>query len=416
MTKTINLNNPLFQTAMPLLEAIESHGYEAYFVGGCVRDALLGKEIHDIDIATSATPDEIQGIFPVTFDVGKKHGTIVVVYKKENYEITTFRTEGSYSDRRRPDQVNFVRNLREDTLRRDFTINALALDRLGRVYDYHGGEEDLEAGIIRAVGTALERFDEDALRMMRALRFASQLGFEIEFRTLEAIGQLAPNLSYVSIERIRIELSKLMQGDYLGTSYKALAESGLCAYLLGMEQVDALSVWHQVYETLAAQIDAGISRDERLVWWALVKALGLDSTQARAFLRDWKHSNPFINDVSDLLELDQAFASGPLDAWQLYQMPTHVLAIYETYAYYQAWLSQSNQLTQAKAQLPLANRSDLAINGQKVMEALGLSRGNAGLGRLLLELECQVVMGDLPNEPAVLLAQAQALGADYLEC
>ena len=177
-----------------------------------MRDALLGKDSHDIDIATSATQYEIQGIFPVTFDVGKNHGTIVVVYKKENYEITTFRTEGTYSDRRRPDQVNFVRNLREDTLRRDFTINALALDRLGRVYDYHGGEEDLEAGIIRAVGTALERFDEDALRMMRALRFASQLGFEIEAQTFEAIGQLAPNLSYVSIERIRIELSKLMQG------------------------------------------------------------------------------------------------------------------------------------------------------------------------------------------------------------
>ena len=182
-----------------------------------------------------------------------------------------------------------------------------------------------------------------------------------------------------------------------------------------MEQMDALAVWQQVYETLAAQIAAGIRRDERLVWWALVKALGLDSTQARAFLRDWKHSNPFIKDVSDLLELDQALAAGPLDAWQLYQIPTHVLAIYETYAYYQAWLSQSNQLTQAKAQLPLANRSDLAINGQKVMEALGLSRGNAGLGRLLLELERRVVTGDLANDPAVLLAQAQVLGADYLE-
>ena len=179
--------------------------------------------------------------------------------------------------------------------------------------------------------------------------------------------------------------------------------------------MDALAVWQQVYETLAAQITAGLARDERLVWWALVKALGSDSTQARAFLRDWKHSNPFVKDVSDLLELDQSFASGPLDAWQLYQMPTHVLAIYETYAYHQAWLSQPHQLTQAKAQLPLASRSDLAINGQKVMEALGLSRGNAGLGRLLLELERQVVMGDLANDPAGLLAQAQALGADYLE-
>lgn len=127
----IELSDQLFQTALPVLSTIESHGYEAYFVGGCVRDTLLNLPIHDIDIASNATPDEIQRIFKQTFDVGKEHGTIVVLYQDVPYEVTTFRTEGAYSDFRRPDEVHFVRNLEEDTLRRDFTINALAFDQHG---------------------------------------------------------------------------------------------------------------------------------------------------------------------------------------------------------------------------------------------------------------------------------------------
>ena len=195
----VSLTDPLFQEAIPVLGQIESHGYEAYFVGGCVRDTLLNKKINDIDIASSARPEEVEGMFPITFDVGKEHGTIVVVVDKAPYEITTFRTEGDYTDFRRPDEVNFVRNLREDTLRRDFTINAMAFDRQGKLYDYHGGVKDLNDHLIRCVGNAQERFLEDALRMMRAIRFASQLDFEIEEKSFKAIQTLKANLQYISV-------------------------------------------------------------------------------------------------------------------------------------------------------------------------------------------------------------------------
>src|SRR5574344_474528 len=139
----IELTDPLFLEAQPILKRIESHGYEAYFVGGCVRDTLLGKIIHDIDIASSALLNEVEEIFYNTIDMGKEHGTIIVVEKHIPYEITTFRTEGNYSDFRHPDTVNFVRDLREDTLRRDFTINALAFDAEGQLFDYHHGVEEI---------------------------------------------------------------------------------------------------------------------------------------------------------------------------------------------------------------------------------------------------------------------------------
>ena len=166
-----------YQKALPILKKIEAAGFEAYFVGGSVRDVLLGQPIHDVDIATSAFPAEIKEIFPRTIDVGIEHGTVLVLDGDEQYEITTFRTESAYQDFRRPDQVEFVRSLEEDLKRRDFTINAFALKEDGEIVDLFDGLVDLENNVLRAVGNPHERFHEDALRMMRGLRFVSQLGF-----------------------------------------------------------------------------------------------------------------------------------------------------------------------------------------------------------------------------------------------
>ena len=175
-----------FVQAQPVLEKISEHGFEAYFVGGSVRDVLLGREIHDVDIATSAYPEEIKDIFPYTIDVGIEHGTVLVLAGKseaEHYEITTFRTESKYTDYRRPDHVDFVRDLREDLKRRDFTVNAFACDFEGQIIDLFDGLTDLKERRLTAVGSALERFNEDALRIMRAMRFASTLDFKIEEKT-----------------------------------------------------------------------------------------------------------------------------------------------------------------------------------------------------------------------------------------
>lgn len=181
-----------FKQALPVLEEIEQAGFEAYFVGGSVRDHILGLPIHDVDIATSAYPEEIKKIFKRTIDTGIQHGTVTVLLNDSSYEITTFRTESGYQDYRRPDKVTFVRSLADDLKRRDFTINALAVDLNGNVIDKFDGLQDLDKKIIRAVGRAEARFHEDALRMMRAVRFQAQLDFQIEVQTAQAIADNAP--------------------------------------------------------------------------------------------------------------------------------------------------------------------------------------------------------------------------------
>lgn len=196
------------------LNMLEDKGYQGYIVGGCVRDALVGIEPHDYDITTSALPEEVKEVFSGynVIETGIKHGTVTVIVEGYPLEITTFRVEGKYLDGRRPSRVAFTRNLREDVARRDFTMNAMAMDIHGNVYDFFGGREDLDAGIIRAVGEAKVRFEEDALRIMRALRFSSVTGFEIEDKTSKAIFDCKEMLERISTERIREELVKLLVG------------------------------------------------------------------------------------------------------------------------------------------------------------------------------------------------------------
>lgn len=193
-----------------IITTLQTHGFEAYAVGGCVRDSILGREPEDWDITTSATPEETKSLFPKTFDTGIEHGTVTVLLEKEGFEVTTYRIDGEYEDSRHPKCVAFTRNLKEDLLRRDFTINAMAYNETSGLVDIFGGVQDLEAKTIRCVGDAKARFGEDALRILRAVRFAAQLGFEIEEETGDAIRELAPTLSHISAERIQVELIKML--------------------------------------------------------------------------------------------------------------------------------------------------------------------------------------------------------------
>jgi tRNA nucleotidyltransferase (CCA-adding enzyme) len=186
------------------------HGYEAYAVGGCVRDAILAKEPKDWDITTSATPQEIKRLFRHTVDTGIEHGTVTVLLGKEAFEVTTYRIDGVYEDGRHPSSVTFTRDLVEDLKRRDFTINAMAYNDEVRLVDKFGGMKDLNRHIIRCVGDSKTRFKEDYLRILRALRFSAQLGFKLEQHTIEGMTELASNLSQISAERIRDELVKLL--------------------------------------------------------------------------------------------------------------------------------------------------------------------------------------------------------------
>ena len=206
-----------------VIQTLEAAGYEAYAVGGCVRDSVLGRIPADWDITTSALPEQVKELFHRTIDTGIEHGTVTVMMDKEGFEVTTYRVDGEYRDHRHPEQVNFTGELKEDLRRRDFTINAMAYnDRCGMV-DAFGGIEDLKHGVIRCVGVARERFEEDALRILRAVRFAAQLGFEIEKETADAARTLAGNLKDISAERIQTELVKLLVSPHpemLRTAYE----------------------------------------------------------------------------------------------------------------------------------------------------------------------------------------------------
>ena len=193
-----------------IIETLLAHGHEAYAVGGCVRDSLLGREADDWDITTSASPYEVKELFRRTIDTGIQHGTVTVMLDKEGFEVTTYRIDGEYEDGRHPKEVLFTKNLEEDLKRRDFTINAMAYNEQAGMVDIFGGVQDLEDKVIRCVGVAGDRFDEDALRIMRAFRFSAQLGFSIEENTRLAAAERAENLKKISAERIRVELTKLL--------------------------------------------------------------------------------------------------------------------------------------------------------------------------------------------------------------
>ncbi len=206
-----------------IIGVLQEAGFEAYAVGGCIRDSLLGRTPNDWDITTSAKPMEVKALFSHTIDTGIQHGTVTILLDREGFEVTTYRIDGEYEDGRHPKEVSFTGSLEEDLKRRDFTINALAYNETAGLIDIFEGQKDLKDGIIRCVGNAEERFTEDALRMLRAIRFSAQLGYRIEENTLAAIHRLAGNLEKISAERIQTELLKLMVSphpDYLRTAYE----------------------------------------------------------------------------------------------------------------------------------------------------------------------------------------------------
>ncbi|HCT90027.1 MAG TPA: CCA tRNA nucleotidyltransferase [Lachnospiraceae bacterium] len=206
-----------------IIQKLKEHGFEAYVVGGCVRDGILGREPDDWDITTSASPCEVKQIFNRTVDTGLQHGTVTVLIGSRGFEVTTYRIDGEYEDGRHPKEVVFTRSLREDLRRRDFTINAMAYNDEGGLVDLFGGMGDLQRHIVRCVGDPAERFGEDALRIMRAVRFAAQLDFTIDGSTREALTRLAPTLKRISAERVQAELVKLLisgHPEYIGIAWE----------------------------------------------------------------------------------------------------------------------------------------------------------------------------------------------------
>ena len=213
-----------------VIEKLYENGFKAYIVGGCVRDMLLGKTPYDFDVTTSATPNEVIKIFPKTVPTGIKHGTVTVIIEKEPIEVTTFRTESGYSDSRHPENVSFITSLKEDLARRDFTVNAIAYHSTDGLKDYFGGLTDLDNRVLKAVGEPTQRFNEDALRILRLFRFSATLNFEMEEKTLSAALKLSHGLQNISRERIAVELKKAVCGENI-EALAHLINSGGLAFL-----------------------------------------------------------------------------------------------------------------------------------------------------------------------------------------
>lgn len=388
-----------FEHARPVLQTIEQAGYEAYFVGGSVRDTILGKTIHDVDIATSAYPDEIKHLFKRTVDTGIEHGTVMILDHGTGYETTTFRSESTYTDFRRPDQVTFVRSLAEDLKRRDFTINALAMRENGEVIDLFDGLTDLENKQIRAVGDAQERFHEDALRMMRAVRFASQLDFTIVPDTLAAITAHAQLLTKIAVERTQVELLKLLQGKTPQRGLTNLMATGLWQYCPDFAPHET------ALKELTTQLVHGAS-SETAAWTLLVTKFELEAAAITPFMKHWKTANQTINAVQTTSKTATLLLQGTLNAWQLYQCGTDLMPIANEVAGILGAPDRLKALTAQLAALPIQHKKELAITGKDLMQA-GIQPGPQ-LGAILGDLEYGVVTGAVENTHDALVAQATA--------
>ena len=404
--------------AATLLNALHAAGYAAYAVGGCVRDSLLGRTAHDWDLCTSALPQQVMELFGAAqcIPTGLQHGTVTIKYGGQLYETTTFRTEGSYTDGRHPDAVQFVPDVREDLARRDFTINAMAYNEAEGLVDPFGGQKDLQNGLLRAVGEPQQRFTEDALRILRLYRFAARFGFALDAATARAARQLAPHLDCISTERIQEELAKLLAAPQPG----AYLEPAVLAVVLPELTPAAL-------EAAKPVVDACPAGEENLPvrWAALLGALGEADT--RRVLKRLRCSNACIEETAVLVREtagqgvceEKAPAHAPVHAGEVairQLLGRYGLCTVERLCALCAALHPQNapactfaaqRARQLDADGVCCRVSQLAVNGRDLMAA-GIPAGPA-LRRVLEALLDGVIRAEYPNEKPALLAAAQKI-------
>ena len=429
--------------AAALLDALHAAGYAAYAVGGCVRDSLLGRTAHDWDLCTSALPQQVMELFGTEqcIPTGLQHGTVTIKYGGQLYETTTFRTEGSYTDGRHPDEVQFVPDVREDLARRDFTINAMAYNEAEGLVDPFGGQKDLQNGLLRAVGEPQQRFTEDALRILRLYRFAARFGFALDAATARAARQLAPHLDCISAERIQEELAKLLAAPQPG----AYLEPAVLAVVLPELTPAAL-------EAAKPVVDACPAGEENLPvrWAALLGALG--ETDTRRVLKRLRCSNACIEETAVLVRetaeqgVCRSFSEDRPLGWDpaaagsragdgmarlvseekasAHPGDIHIRQLLGRYGLCTverlcalcaalrpqaapACALAAQRARQLEADGVCCRVSQLAVNGRDLMAA-GIPAGPA-LRRVLETLLDGVIRAEYPNEKPVLLAAAQKI-------
>lgn len=388
-----------------IIESLEEHGFEGFAVGGCVRDSLLKKTPKDWDITTDALPVDMKKIFKKTFDTGIAHGTVTVLMDGVGYELTTYRIDGNYSDGRHPDSVSFSKNLSEDLCRRDFTVNAMAYSHNKGIVDLFGGRKDLQNGIIRAVGDAKKRFDEDALRMLRAVRFAAQLGFKIDDDTFAAIKEKAKLLSNVSKERIFVELNKSLCGDF-AQNIKMVYTSGLYRYI-GKEFA---KLDESIYDFYPRKFP-----NKKHMYWAVFLE-NIENVEAvKKILFELKSDNATRNNTYLLVkELKNPLPSSDEDIrWSLHRIGADIFCDYieilKTDKKNKDILDKIDTIEDRYSQILKENHayeiSMLDITGKDLMD-IGISKGPK-IGEVLEFLLKKVIENPLNNEKSSLLRLAK---------
>ena len=361
-----------FKDAIDILKIFNKNGYEAYFVGGCVRDYLLGEEFSDIDITTNALPEEVKKIFRKSIDTGIQHGTVTILVNGEGYEVTTFRTEDEYINHRSPEKVEFVSNLREDLDRRDFTINAMALDSNGVLFDYHNGEKDLSSGVIRTVNNPNDRFYEDALRMLRAFRFSSKLGFEIEYDTLEAIKRNAELIKFVSIERIVNEFKKLLSGKGNLRSLELLLDSKLNNYIPFLEEIEIIQDFSKYSFCQSLYILSKIND----ISFDILKELKLSNKEVKLIKEFDKINTDFVRKI-------------PLELI-LYKYN------FEDVVFIAEYFSYNNRNNIENCKLTINSFDEVDITSQEIISTIGEKPG-PWIKSVVSELEHEILLNRLDN-------------------
>jgi tRNA nucleotidyltransferase (CCA-adding enzyme) len=416
---------------LAILERLEHAGYEAFFVGGYVRDKCWGKPVKDIDIATSALPAQVVSLFERTIPTGLKHGTVTVLAGGTPYEVTTYRKESDYVDYRRPSEVEFISDLEEDLKRRDFTMNAMAMDRRGDIRDPFGGQADMEKMLLRCVGEPEERFQEDALRMLRCIRFASTYGLEVEKGTWNALLTRRELLSHVAMERVRVELERMVAGPAPLRGWSMLLDSGLLTCLKeplawryrsmpvnGMPgRLQALKTLHQpLHRWSLILLEAGLSPDElRSLLRSLTFSLKDTERIAKtAEVQEW------LEGLAGLDETDRPSDGIPscslADRWKLLSLRLGAEALMDWISVHEAAVPFGTDLPESGStllhsgvvwleEMPASDLKELAVSGKDLIVNSGQSAG-PWVGLTMQRLLKLVALGRISNTKDALFQEA----------
>ena len=373
--------NEYMKIGLDILKTLNNNGFTAYFVGGFVRDMQIGLKSNDIDITTSATPTEVETLFEKVVNTGRNFGGVTVIIDDYKYEVTTYRLESAYLDHRHPSSVSFSKNIEDDLQRRDFTINQLIMDEKENIIDTFGGLEDIKTKTIRTINDPEKRFSEDALRILRAFRFVSKLGFDIEEKTLEAITNMKHLIKTISIERIMVELDKIFKGDYQKKAIKYMIDTGISKELYGL--------------------DKGLQKVLEIKDFVNPLEVFIISFTLDEINDIWRFSNDQMRLIIQVMNLHEVTREDHFNKYILFSNKLDPCLLTNRVNVLLGYKDQEEDLMIMYDEMPIMDVCDLKFKGQNILQLTTL-KSRRVIGLVIDDLLFNVIMGIMPNEYEVL--------------